>query len=530
MARQLFPLLAGAALAMLSVTARAADDDAGGIGRFDINGFKVEGNTLLPQPAIDQAVTPYVGKRRDFGDVQKALESLEQVYHRLGYNVVVVTLPEQELDKGVVTLRVVETRLGKLKVEGNQYFSEANIRRSLPMLREGATPNIGKASSSLKLANENPAKKVALQLQSGANDDEVDATLKVTDEKPWKIGAAVDNTGTSSTGKSHLTVQYQHANIADLDHVLSLQYTTTIEKPSQVSVYGAGYHIPLYSLGDSIDVFASYSDVDSGSVSAGIFDLLVSGRGTIAGARYNQNLRRIGDYESKLIYGVDYRAYQNNVTLAGVQLGNDVTVHPLSVAYAGLLGMPGGEASFSVTAMHNVAGGSRGGAADFTRVRSGARADYNLLRYTAGYTRLLPQDWQLRLNLSGQLSNDALVPGEQFGAGGASSVRGFQERDISSDSGYLVNAEVYTPNVCGAMERFAMQCRALAFYDSAYVSRNKALPGEQASASIGSVGVGMRVNADKYLALQLDVGHVVDGGVTQAKGDNRMHFRLSLSY
>jgi hemolysin activation/secretion protein len=96
-----------------------------------------------------------------------ALEALEAAYHARGFNVVQVALPEQELDQGVVRLQVVETRIGKLRVEGNTVFSEDNIRRSLPGLVEGQTPNLGAVSSSLKLANENPSKKTTLQLQSG---------------------------------------------------------------------------------------------------------------------------------------------------------------------------------------------------------------------------------------------------------------------------------------------------------------------------------------------------------------------------
>ena len=42
-------------------------------------------------------------------------------------------------------------------------------------------------------------------------------------------------------------------------------------KWGKVSVYGFGYHIPLYALGDSIDFFGAYSDVNSGTISAGIF-------------------------------------------------------------------------------------------------------------------------------------------------------------------------------------------------------------------------------------------------------------------
>ena len=517
---------------MLAVFARPAmaAEEMDAIGRFDVSGYEVLGNTLLDAKEIAAVLTPYAGKQRNFGDVQQALEALEAVFHRRGYHLVQVALPEQELNQGVVRLQVIETRLGQVRIEGNQSFSKANIRRSLPGLAPGQPPNIGQVSSSLKLANENPAKKATLQLQDGNQEGEVDAVIKVVDEKPWRVAANLDNSGNESTGKSQLSMQFQHANIADRDHVLSLQYTTTLENPSQVSVYGIGYHLPLYEFGDAIDLFASYSDVDSGSVLAGIFNLQVSGRGAVFGARYNHNLRRVGDYESRLIYGIDYKAYQNNVSLQGVQLGNDVTVHPLSLAYAGSLSTRDGAANFALTAIRNVPGGDKGGSADVNRVRAGAPADYSLLRYNAGYSRALPADWQARLTVSGQFTSDALVPGEQFGAGGATSVRGFAERDVSNDVGHLVSAELYTPNLCAGIKQIATQCRALAFYDTAHVRRNDPLPGEVARASIASIGLGLRMSVASHMTLQMDVGHVIDAGLTQAKGDNRLHFRLGLMY
>ncbi len=526
---QLSRLIAGAALAASAFPAFAADEQDP-IGRFEISRFAVEGNTLLPAQDIEKLLTPYAGKDRNFGHVQMALEALEAAYHARGYNVVQVGLPEQELNQGVVKLQVVETKIGKLRVEGNKVFSEDNVRRSVPGLVEGQTPNLGRVSSSLKLANENPSKKATLQLQSGDNDDEVNAILKVDDEKPWRIGANVDNSGSSSTGKTQLTMQYQHANVMDRDHVMSLQYTTTLENPSQVSVYGVGYHIPLYTLGDSIDLFASYSDVDSGSVLAGIFNLQVSGRGTVFGGRYNQLLPRKGDYESRVTYGLDYKEFQNNVALQGVQLGNDVTAHPLSIAYTGVLGMADSELSFTVTGMRNLPGGDKGKSADFSRVRAGAPAGYSLVRVNAGYSHALAADFQMRLAFAGQYTSDALIPGEQFGAGGATTVRGFDERDISNDKGHLVSAEVYSPNLCSTLQTIAAQCRALVFYDAANVRRNDALPGEITKASIGSVGLGMRVSVAKYMTLQMDYGHVVDGGISQQKGDKKLHFRLGLMY
>lgn len=531
----LLHLLLCTAFAVTCSSIHAADESTGII-RFDISRFDVQGNTLLPPKLVEMTVAPFTGKDRDFGHVQRALEALEAEYRWLGYNVVQVALPEQELNQGVIRLEVIETKLGAVKVEGNTEHDEGNILRSLPGLKVGKTPNLGRVSSSLKLANENPSKKTALQLQGSDKDDEVNAVLKITDERVWSVSASFDNTGNSSTGDTHVTLLAQHYNIGNLDHVLSLQYTTTLEKPSRIGVYGVGYHIPLYALGDSLDLYANYSDVDSGSVNLGTSFFQVSGRGSVFGARYNQNLRRIGEYEHKFSYGLDYKAFQNstlyfqNPSAAGAQLGRDVTVHPLSLSYNGTLTLAEGQIDAGISLVHNIPGGSRGSAADIDGARLGANAAYNILRYNAGYSRVLPGDWQMSLSLSGQYTRDKLIPGEQFGAGGAGSVRGFGERDLSNDYGYLIKAEVYTPNFCSSIERISTQCRVLAFYDAADVSRIDPLPGEQARGSIGSVGLGLRVSMAKYLSLQLDYGQVVDAGVTQQKGDRKLHFRLALSY
>jgi hemolysin activation/secretion protein len=525
MTLKLARFFAGTLLAAAVSTAWA--QEANGDIRFEISRFDVKGNTLLPQVEVERLLAPFAGQRRDFGDVQRALEALEAAYHARGYNVVTVELPEQELNQGVVLLKVAEVKIGRVKVQNNRYFDEANIRRSLPALQEGRTPNLNEVSNNLRLANENPSKKVNLKLQSSDTDGEVDARLEVTDESAWKAMLNADNTGTGQTGKTHLGFVLQNANLWGRDHVASLQYTTTAEEPGRVKVYGVGYHIPLYSLGDSIDFFGSYSNVDSGTVSAGIFDLAVSGKGAVFGARYTQGLAKRGKLESRLVYGVDHKAFKNSVVLLGAELGNDVTVHPLSVNYVANWSGEIGELGGSVTLVHNVSGGSRGSRADFTLSRAGSKPDYNLLRLSGSYSRSLPQDWQLRAIVNGQYTPDALIPGEQFGAGGASSVRGFSEREISNDKGVGGNLELYTPNFCGS-ERW--QCRALAFYDTAYIKRNHPFPSELVSTTIGSTGLGLRVLMATSLNLQLDYGHVVQAGATGRGGANRLHVRLGLSY
>lgn len=510
---------------MPAVAAESADD---AIGAFEVTRYEVVGDALLGAAPIATLLAPYTGRARTFADVQRAMESLEDAYRSQGFSVVKVSLPEQELNQGTVRLVVAAARIGKVQVVGNTHFDSANIRASVPGLVEGKAPNITRISASLRTANENPAKKTVLTLQSAGSDDEVNATLQVVDEKPWAAGLTLDNAGTDKTGKTQISAQLQHFNVAGLDHTLSLQYTTTVEQPGSVHVYGVGYHVPLYAWGDSLDLYGSYSDVDSGLVSTGAFNLLVSGKGTVLGGRYNHNLARRGNYESRLLFGWEQKAYQNNLGYQGFQLGSDVTVRPLSLTYAGDWSHgAGGSTNYYLTGVRNVAGGDRGSEADFTRIRAGAATGYGLLRYGIGHTQVWPSDWQLRVLLNGQWTQDALVPGEQFGAGGATSVRGYGERALADDQGRVANLELYTPGLCSGG---ALQCRLLAFVDTGSVTRNNPLPGERRDASITSAGIGVRAAVGRQWSMQMDVAQVLADSDAHSKGDTRVHLKMNLAY
>jgi hemolysin activation/secretion protein len=354
----------------------------------------------------------------------------------------------------------------------------------------------------------------------------------VADDKPWTLMANFDNTGSADTGKTHAGIVLQHANLGGRDHVGSLQYTTTVEEPSQVAVWGLGYHVPLYAQGAALDLYASYSDVDSGTVNAGLFDLAVSGRGAVYGARYAKVLakRSLGgrELEGRIVYGLEVKAYKNSVVFFDQDFGNDVTVRPLSIGYVGRVALDNGEANFSATVLRNIPGGSRGSKEDFTAARAGAKAGYTALRVAGAWSRALgSSDWQTRVLANGQYSPDALVPGEQFGAGGSTSVRGFRERELATDSGLGLNLELYTPNLCS---RGGWQCRVLAFYDTAYGKRNDALPGELRSTTIASAGIGLRFAVGNAASVQVDYGNVVKEGALNGAGKDRLHVRVGLAY
>lgn len=526
--------------ALLSISVQSWAQEAGE--SFDIHRFQIEGNTLLRNDELDAVVQPFTGKSRVYGDVKRALEALRQRYLASGYSVVWVVAPEQNLDRGFVTLRVIEGRIGTVSIEGNRFYDDDNIRASLPALRENTSPRAGDISANSQLGNENPAKQVDVVLRPGAQAGVVDAVVDVIDVAPFKAFMTFDNTGNRQTGEYRLGVGVQHANLFNRDHVGTFSYVTSPEKANQVKLYSASYRLPLYSLGDSMDFIAAFSDVSAGTTQTVAGPLAFSGQGTVYGVRYNRLLERRGVYSHRLVYGLDYRAYKNSCSLGVFGVAGcgpaaaDVTVRPVSVAYSGNWNQPGRITDFYVALTQNLPGAAKGRESDFNAARpdlnggSGAPANYRILRFGGSTVGALESNWQVRAALSVQYSPDALVSGEQFGVAGAMAVRGFLEREVARDSGYFANLELYSPNPVGTMVPGEGNLRGLLFYDIAMAANNP-LPGElRQKVSIASVGAGLRWNIQRNFNVRFDLARVVDAGGSKAPGDLRGHVSVYLGF
>lgn len=490
--------------------------------RFEIRSYRIDGNTLLSPGDIEKTLRPFIGPQKDFGDVQQALEALQALYQRLGFGAIQITLPEQELERGDVAFRVVEPRIGRVLVEGNEHFSADNVRRSVPVLVPGRPPMTRDISASIRVANESPAKQSAVLLRPGAAEGEVDAVIRVADVPPARYSVSIDNTGNKETGVYRTGFAFQHANLFDRDHVLTAQYVTSPRNINDVEVYGLGYRVPLYALGDSIDLIAGYSTVNSGTVQ-NLFD--VSGQGAIYALRYNHNLRRLGEIEQRFVYGLDYRSYQNLVTPVG---GNfnfvpDITVHPFSVTYSAQLRQEGREISGYLGLNQNIPGGNDGTDTHFKNSRRDARAGYRAWRAGGVFSAAFAKDWQFRVRLDMQYSRDALIAPEQFGLGGSESVRGFNERYTSSDKGFRSNWEVYTPELGNLMGFDTAKFRVLAFYDTGQITRNSTQPGELERVALDSTGFGVRLNYGKSVTVKADYAQVLHDGTQNGIPSGRTH-------
>ena len=405
--------------------------------RFEILRFAVDGNSVLATATIDAALMPYTGPRQSFADVQAAMEALQRAYARAGFGAVQVTLPEQRLADGTVRLQVREPPLRSLDITGQKHVDAAAVRRSLPALREGSTPNTDDLAAQIRLANDNPVRRLSVDLKSD-DTGSIDATVTVRDDKPWKIGAVLDNTGTPATGRMRTGFFFQHANVADRDHVLTTQFVTAPDHVDGVAIAALNYRVPLVALGDSLDLFAVHADVDSGVVSE-LFT--VRGRGSVLGVRYQQNLKPTAALRHRLLYGLEHRAFDNRVgTVDGgsADLVADVTVHPASIGYAGTWTDAQRQIDAGLTLVANIPGGSHGHAEDFEAARA-ARAPAT--RCCAGRSA-----WRRRCPATGSSGSSARARrAEMRSSRASSSASADRIRCAASSSGRSSTTRAHAP-------------------------------------------------------------------------------------
>jgi hemolysin activation/secretion protein len=262
----------------------------------------------------------------------------------------------------------------------------------------------------------------------------------------------------------------------------------------------------------------------------------ITGSGQIFSGKYDQMLPKWGDWLAKLTYGIDYRLYTNRVKAdaSSESLVPDAAVHPFSLTYSGSALQDQRMISGGITYAHNLPGGANGTTDDFTQPggRAGATASYQLWRYNLSLTQFLPSDWMLKGALNGQTTRDALISGEQFGAGGADSVRGFYEREVANDKGHRASVELYSPDLPslqGSASEF--KARVLAFVDVAQLGRNQIQPGELEKNTISSYGLGLRGAFGKQLTYRLDWGVIDRPGSTPHKsGDQHVHGAIIKSF
>jgi hemolysin activation/secretion protein len=492
---------------------------------FDVNEFIVRGNTTLPNLDIEKAVYPFEGPGRSIKDVNAARDALQKVYQDKGYQSVVVELPPQQVKDGVIYLQVVEAKVGRLRVEGAQYYSPQDIREAVPALTEGTVPDFTAAQQQLTDLNKSPDRQVVPVLKPGALPQTVDVDLKVDDHNPAHGSIEVNNDQSPSTSVLRTVASLSYSNLWQLGHVVSGSFLIAPQHPRDAEVYSFSYLAPLKDTHWSLlaSVYHSNSDV------ASLGGTNVLGKGTSFGLTAIYALPSTDTYSQSVSLEVDHKHFEENDTIAGQSSQAPLTYVPITLAYNGQLNHKDSQTSFALSVTTDIRGAGSD-ADEFDNKRFNATSDFVYGKFDINRTQDLPHDVQLNGHISAQFANSPLVSSEQFAAGGINTVRGYLEAEDTADSGVIGSVELRSPSIAKYVGSAVDEWRFHAFIDTAHLWLLSPLPEQTSSFNLLSVGLGSRIQLMKYTSADLEMGFPLKPGTTTRAYNPRFDFYVRASF
>ncbi len=218
-----------------------ATDSAGPV--LYVKGFRIEGATLLSPITLQSAVQGFSGKDLSLTQLQEAAWVIVRTYRQAGW-LAHAFVPQQEIEGGVVTLQVVEARLGQVRID---YPSGVDLPRDRiqamanARLQAGQPINLQQVDQLLLLLDDLPGTLANASYAQGQAPGSTDLLILLGQDKALEATLSLDNYGALSTGTTRASANLSLSNPAGIGDALQLQAVQ-----SSGSTYGrAAYSAPM---------------------------------------------------------------------------------------------------------------------------------------------------------------------------------------------------------------------------------------------------------------------------------------------
>ena len=412
-------------------------------------------------------------------------------------------------------------RVSDIVVQGAE---EKTVRALIPELSRD-TVNIRKLSQEIQSVNDTGALVLGTRF-SPVGGGSYRVTVSVEEKKSDHVRLSVSNAGTEYTGDWRTSLAYLNTNISGHADSLGAAFVTSPGHFGDVKIGALSYRklMPEWNGAVSVSVSHGRTNIDNyDGGTSGLLNLNIGGKSTNVDLHYQRFLSYTARNKDILDFGIGHRRTESDMrgTIGGVPtaVGQDYNVMLASVTYLHSEKRPNSVLSYNVGLATNV-----GGDAEVYRKQYSADRAFTLLRAGVNYQTRTQSDWIAAVRLNGQYTGQHVVPAEQIGAGGAMSVRGFDERAIGADKGFVGSLEIYSPEIM-------KHTRFLAFTDYAHLANNNSSKTIYDNDSIASAGLGVRYADDRF-SLSLDYATILrDADKTDLSiaGANGRRWNLSAS-
>jgi hemolysin activation/secretion protein len=454
-----------------------------------VDEFEVTGAVTFTAAELKALVDDLAGQTLTLAELQEGSNRITRYYRERGFFLTRAYLPQQDVSDGVVTIDVLEGRLGKVDLSNGSHTRDFVLKRPFRSLEPNQMLTADDLETPLLRLSDLPGIDVATTLVPGEEVGTSDLKVDVT-QGPWVNGTVeLDNYGNESIGEYRLGASLQVNSPLGLGDRFDIRALGSDEE--QV-FFRAQYQMPVGPWATELGV--AYSDMDY-TLGGNFEELDATGNAQITTAFARQSLIRTRNANLNVQLQYDSKELEDKIGAFASNSDKESELYTLTVSgdwRDQLLGGGVTQAALSYSRGELTINSYLDQVID--SVTAQTAGDFE--RWTPSLMRLqnLGGNWSLHAQIHGQFADKNLDSSEKFSLGGAYGVRAYAQGEASGDEGYIANLEVrYDLNS-------QWQVFALADHGEVDINKNTWEAVTDNERSLSGAGIGARFNTPHWSA------------------------------
>jgi hemolysin activation/secretion protein len=438
---------------------------------------------ILSAEEIHNIVSRYEQKRVTQAELAQLIEEFNRLYSAKGFTTARAVLPAQTVHDGVVNVRLIEGRVGKVVVQNQTHTRESYFLNRVPA-DSGEILKLEEVQGALAYFNATNDVKMHAVLQPGAQFGSTDIVLQTEGPSDLEVTAFSDNAGRDTIGLYRAGVNATYRSLFGNRDPLAMSFLG-----ADGTLGGSGsYSMPLGTRGTRLAALFNYNTI---ALNGGVLGSTgMVGHSWDAALRLSQPLFMrpattfsaylTAHYKTSLLSSEGFPLSHTRVR--SLELGTEFQRFDKHGSWFASNVINGG--------FDDLSGGQE------------------FLRYNGALTRLLQFSPNVTavFRATGQVSAlNPLAPIEQMQIGGAATVRGYPEASLIGDRGYAVTGELNFPFLPNARVKKWIKWAAFvdsgAVYDEGYNGSTK-----PHDTQLLSSGFGLVFRFSGYMSGRVDFG------------------------
>ena len=396
----------------------------------EFTGLRFTETAILPEFQLKAIEKNVIGAPISLAVIKTVLEEVNALYLTSGFELSRALLPEQLVTDGVVTIQLVEAKVGKIIVENINRLDEQFVRDHLAA-EEGGFISLAALERSIRIYNLSNKSNLATELGPGEGFGETDIFVDVAEPDILELPTiSVDNYANKTSDWRNNALSVTINNAFGIDDETALSYSDAKGSTSQ----SFSYSMPVDRRGTNLSLSLTNSDTK-----------IVAGSEETVGYRGSATAFS-ASYSTPILFGDEYSVYLSGTygasksdlvqPVTGVMLSkSQVRKFSLSAPFS----YNNGTTAFSFAPAWHV----------INTVTEIPRNEKWMQKIdaNASLSQFLNDKWtaNMRANLLYTDARDMInLPSEILSVGGPNSVRAYQPAESSGYQGYFVSGELRT--------------------------------------------------------------------------------------